>query len=155
MTVFVQFTQSPQKSLPLERWLWLSRSKDVHGREGMSSDILYNSSCYQRRTTLLDVPLQVWMKFYPNITVFFFPRRMCSLGFKGEMVVIPLNRLSLWVKMFSRKCVEVLAVELLLIFFFSSMLCYSWWTVTAWQHCKIRAQFIQGVGGNGVQSYAQ
>lgn len=43
---------------------------------------------------------------------------MCSLGFKGEREIIPLNCLSLWLKMFSRKCVEVLAVELLLIFFF-------------------------------------
>ena len=120
MTAIVRLTQIPLRSFPLGRGLWLSGSKDVHGREGRSSDILYNSSCYQRSATLLDVPLQPWKKILSQqiFFFFFFFLRMCSLGFKGEIEIIPLNCLSLWLKMFSRKCVEVLAVELLLIFFF-------------------------------------
>ena len=60
----------------------------------MSSNILYDSSCYQRSATLLDVPLQVWMKFYCNKN-FFFPQGMCSVGLKGEIEISPLNCLSL------------------------------------------------------------
>lgn len=83
----------------------------------------YVIHCYQRNATLLDVPLQVWIKFYPNKRIFFFSR-MCSLRLKGEVEIIPLNYLSVPENVFQEVCWGFscrIAID-----YFSGVRCFSW-----------------------------
>ena len=70
MTLGPLALDSSERPLIIEVFV-ISGASSFHGREGMSSDILYSSVCHQRRPTLLAVPLKVWIKFYPNKCDFF------------------------------------------------------------------------------------
>lgn len=93
MTLSGPVTSDSSKRLLIRGVLVIfSRASGFYGRGGMSGDVVYSSMCYQRSATLLDV--------FGGLDKILFqqrhsPPQVCSLGFKGEREIIPLNCLSL------------------------------------------------------------